>query len=190
MCGIIAYLGDKNQAGKLVVEGLKKLEYRGYDSFGFAEAINGKIKLTKKVGKISEFKISKEKFIKSALAAGHTRWATHGGVKRQNAHPQISADGKVVVVHNGIVENHEILKKELKKKGVKFSSETDTEVIPNLISQNLKGGNLKEAVRKTARKLHGRYAFVAILAGSMERWTLLTRSISCSMKARSPWPKR
>jgi glucosamine--fructose-6-phosphate aminotransferase (isomerizing) len=165
MCGIISYLGNRKTAGKLVVDGLKKLEYRGYDSFGFAEKVNGGIRLTKKVGKISEFQENGKTFAKTNLALGHTRWATHGKVNRVNAHPHISADGKVVVVHNGIVENHVELRKFLRGKGVKFVTETDTEVIPNLIAEFLKKNNLKEAVRKTAQKLRGRFAFVAIVAG-------------------------
>ncbi|MFH1375427.1 MAG: glutamine--fructose-6-phosphate transaminase (isomerizing) [Patescibacteria group bacterium] len=168
MCGIISYLGDKCIAGKLVVAGLKKLEYRGYDSFGFAEAVNGKIRVTKKVGKISEFRSNGKTFAKTNLALGHTRWATHGKVTRKNAHPHLSADGKVVVVHNGIVENHEELRRALKKKGVKFTTETDTEVIPNLVALNLKRYSLAEAVRRTAQKLKGRFAFVAAVSGSQQ----------------------
>ena len=159
------------------MNGLKKLEYRGYDSFGFAEAVsstssgqgNGKLKLTKKVGKISEFPLSTFHFPLSNLALGHTRWATHGKVNLRNAHPHLSANGKVAVVHNGIVENHAELRKELQKKGVKFTSETDTEVIPNLIAENLKipscKGCLREAVRRAAKKLEGRFAFVAAAEG-------------------------
>lgn len=168
MCGIISYLGHKNVAGRLVVEGLKKLEYRGYDSFGFAEKTTAGFKLTKKVGKISEFKISRQKFARSNLAIGHTRWATHGKVNLKNTHPHVSADGKVIVAHNGIVENYEELRRKLKKRGVKFSSETDSEVIPNLIAQKLKRHSLAEAVRKTAKELKGRSAFVAAAVGTTE----------------------
>jgi len=165
MCGIFSYLGNRKNAGKLIVDGLKKLEYRGYDSFGFAEKVNGKIRLTKKAGKISEFRENRKTFAKTNLALGHTRWATHGKVNRLNAHPHISADGKVVVVHNGIVENHAELRKMLRKKGVKFTSETDTEVIPNLIAEFLQKNSPREAIRKVAQKLTGRFAFVATVAG-------------------------
>ncbi|MFA6458375.1 MAG: glutamine--fructose-6-phosphate transaminase (isomerizing) [Patescibacteria group bacterium] len=165
MCGIIAFLGNRDNAGKIVVDGLKKLEYRGYDSFGFAEKIGDKIRVSKSVGKISEFKETAKTFAKTNLAFGHTRWATHGKVNRVNAHPHASADGKVVVVHNGIVENHAELRKMLEKKGVKFVSETDTEVIPNLIADFLRKNSPREAVRKTAQKLVGRFAFVAAIAG-------------------------
>ena len=165
MCGIFSYLGNQENAGRLVVDGLKKLEYRGYDSFGFVELGSEKFNLTKEVGKISEFRANEKSFVKSNLALGHTRWATHGKVNQTNAHPHLSADGKVIVVHNGIVENHAELRKELQKKGVKFVSETDTEVIPNLIAENLKRNNLREAVRRTSKKLKGRFAFVAMTKG-------------------------
>jgi len=168
MCGIFSYLGDRSDAGKVVVKGLKKLEYRGYDSFGFAEQdASGKFKTTKSTGKISEFSLTKNKFAKSVVALGHTRWATHGGVTRANAHPHSSSDGQVVVVHNGIIENYQDLKKDLQKKGWKFKSETDTEVIANLIASLLKGKtDLPTACRKAAKKFRGRYAFVAGQAGS------------------------
>lgn len=168
MCGIIAYLGDRPTAARFVVEGLQSLEYRGYDSFGFAELIGDKFLLTKRVGKISEFKFPKGKVPASHLALGHTRWATHGGVTECNAHPHLSADKKILVVHNGIVENHEVLRKALQKKGIQFKSETDTEVIPNLIAENLKRYNLVESVRRAALKLKGRYAFVAAEVGKQE----------------------
>ncbi|MFH0834170.1 MAG: SIS domain-containing protein, partial [Patescibacteria group bacterium] len=165
MCGIFSYLGNRENAGKIVVDGLKKLEYRGYDSFGFAEKVGAGIRVVKRVGKISEFRATAKTFAKTNLAFGHTRWATHGKVNKVNAHPHISADGKVVVVHNGIVENYEVLRKMLQKKGVKFVSETDTEVIPNLIADFLKRNSPREAIRKTAEKLDGRFAFVAAIAG-------------------------
>lgn len=168
MCGIIAFLGKRENAGEIVVDGLKKLEYRGYDSFGFAEKVGDKIRVTKKVGKISEFRANAKTFAKTNLAIGHTRWATHGKVSRANAHPHISSDGRVAVVHNGIVENHEILRKNLRKKGAKFASETDTEVIPNLIADFLRNNSPREAIRKAAQKLEGRFAFVASIAGEQK----------------------
>ncbi len=165
MCGIFSYLGERSDAGKVVVKGLKKLEYRGYDSFGFAEhGTTGDFKITKKVGKISEFSTTKNKFAQSHLALGHTRWATHGGVTRANAHPHTSSDGKIVIVHNGIIENYIELRKSLKKKGFTFKSETDTEVVANLIASYYKQ-DLKKAVQKAAKKLTGRYAFVAAANG-------------------------
>lgn len=169
MCGIFAYLGDKSDAGRVVVKGLQKLEYRGYDSFGFAEQkTDGTFKVTKSVGKISGFKTDKNVFVKSVVALGHTRWATHGGVTKANAHPHVSSDGAVVVVHNGIVENHEPLRAELKKKGYTFKSQTDTEVICNIVAELLKKYTFVEAVRHAAARFKGRYAFVVSHAGSRQ----------------------
>jgi len=165
MCGIFSYIGDRANAGKIVVDGLKKLEYRGYDSFGFAEKVGNGIRVVKRVGKISEFHATAKTFTKTNLAFGHTRWATHGRVNRTNAHPHISNNGKVVVVHNGIVENHDILRRELKKRGIKFVSETDTEVIPNLIADFLRENPPRKAVRLATKKLQGRFAFVVSITG-------------------------
>jgi glucosamine--fructose-6-phosphate aminotransferase (isomerizing) len=168
MCGIFAYLGERTDSGKIVVRGLQKLEYRGYDSFGFAEQkANGSFAVTRQVGKISDFSLTTNKFAQSHLALGHTRWATHGGVTRKNAHPHTSSDGQVVVVHNGIVENYVALKKALLKKGYKFASETDTEVIANLVADKLhKSKDLKSAARAAARELTGRFAFVVSQVGT------------------------
>jgi len=157
MCGIIGYKGNKN-ATEIVIEGLKKLEYRGYDSWGIALK-NKEIDIIKKVGKISDFSnVSKLK--PSKIAIGHTRWATHGKVTENNAHPHISCDKKIAVVHNGIIENFQELKKELEKKH-KFVSETDTEIIPHLIEENMDFG-FEEAVKKTLKRLDGNYAIVAV----------------------------
>lgn len=157
MCGIIGYKGNKN-ATEIAIEGLKKLEYRGYDSWGIALK-NKEINLIKKVGKIGDFS-NVSKLNKSKIAIGHTRWATHGKVTEENAHPHISCDKKIAVVHNGIIENFQELKKELEKKH-KFVSGTDTEVIPHLIEENMKLG-FEEAVKKTLKRLEGNYAIVAI----------------------------
>lgn len=168
MCGITSYLGLRQQAGALVKAGLQKLEYRGYDSFGFAEFCGPQVYLTRQVGQISEFKISAKEFRKAPLALGHTRWATHGDIKVWNAHPQLSADGQVAVVHNGVIENYVELKKELQRQGVKFKSTTDTEVIPNLIAQHLVETDLATAVRLTTQRIVGRFAFVAARVGRAE----------------------
>ena len=160
MCGIFAYLGDKCDAGRLVVRGLQKLEYRGYDSFGIAEkSVTGAYRVTKAVGKISEFPRG-HAFTQSVIGFGHTRWATHGGVTKANAHPHTSSDGRIVVVHNGIIENFSELKRELTKKGFTFKSETDTEVIANLIALYRRTADLPTAVRRAVARFHGRYAFV------------------------------
>jgi len=157
MCGIIGYKGNKN-ATSIVIEGLKLLEYRGYDSWGIASK-NHELDIIKRVGKIGDFQ-DKSKLKKSNIAIGHTRWATHGKVTEANAHPHTSCDRRVAVVHNGIIENFQELKKGLEKNH-RFLSETDTEVIPRLIEENMKEG-FEEAVKISLNRLEGRYAIVAI----------------------------
>ena len=143
MCGIIGYIGKK-QAYPIIVNGLKKLEYRGYDSYGICVLNNNNVFLKKRVGKISNENSKSE--CEGNIGIGHSRWATTGGVCERNAHPH-EYNG-FYVVHNGIVENYKELKEELIKKGHTFSSETDTEVIAHLISEEFKG-NLEDAVRKS-----------------------------------------
>ncbi len=161
MCGIIGYKGSKKD---VIIEGLKKLEYRGYDSWGVASVSNGRIDLTKKVGKIG----AARKVSNTALAIGHTRWATHGGVTEDNAHPQLSNNKKIAVIHNGIVENYQELRDMLKTHAYTFYSQTDTEVIPNLIQFYMEAEKLdfEEATKRTLARLEGRYAIVAVYAGS------------------------
>jgi glutamine---fructose-6-phosphate transaminase (isomerizing) len=162
MCGIFAYSGLKNNAGELVVKGLKMLEYRGYDSWGVAyKTDSNKIDVIKRVGKIGEFNGEKD-IPSSSLAIGHSRWATHGGVTQANAHPHTDENKNVAVVHNGIIENYRELKETLVAKGYKFVSETDTEVIVHLIAENLKKLEFVEAAKKTFQQLHGRYAILVI----------------------------
>ncbi len=162
MCGIIAYKGSGN-VSEIVLEGLKKLEYRGYDSWGIATRSNGAIVISKKVGKISD--TARADMPGERIAIGHTRWATHGGVTEDNAHPHIDCSGRVAVVHNGIVENYQELKKMLSDH--KFVSQTDTEVIAHLIEQNISLGFV-EAVKKCCSMLEGRFAIVAISSSSDE----------------------
>lgn len=161
MCGIIGYTGTRQTAGKLVVAGLQHLEYRGYDSFGFAELAAGRAQIFKMVGKVTDFKTAKHAFARTSTAIGHTRWATHGGVTQTNAHPIASKSGRIVVVHNGIVENYQQLRKELIKKGFKFVTQTDTEVIPHCIESLLGRLSFREAALAAARSFHGRFAFLA-----------------------------
>ncbi|MBN2306768.1 glutamine--fructose-6-phosphate transaminase (isomerizing) [Candidatus Peregrinibacteria bacterium] len=163
MCGIFGYVGKRENGLELVVKGLQKLEYRGYDSWGVATTLNGELFVEKKVGKISEAKLEDFTDKKTSLAIGHTRWATHGGVTDINAHPHFSSDKKVAVVHNGIIENYEEIRDELGREN--FISDTDTEVIPQLISKYLKEMGFKEAVKKAVTRLEGRYAIVAIAVG-------------------------
>ncbi len=157
MCGIIGYKGFRD-ANELAIKGLKKLEYRGYDSWGVALKKDNKVEIIKKIGKIGE-ECEKCFLIKdSKISIGHTRWATHGNVTERNAHPHTNSDGKIAVVHNGIIENYEELKNELKEKGYIFTSKTDTEVIPHLIEYYSKKHPLKKAVRLALKRLDGTFA--------------------------------
>jgi len=163
MCGIIGYCGQK-PAVPIALEALKCLEYRGYDSAGIASLYDGKLLIRKDVGKIDEV-IQKQNLagLPGIIAIGHTRWATHGGVTQFNAHPHSDCGGRVAVVHNGIVENNQQLRQELTKIGHKFTSETDTEIIPHLLEDELKNGcSLEQAVLNIASRLEGSYAFLVI----------------------------
>jgi|SRR3989344_545057 len=155
MCGIIAYKGNNNSTN-IILNGLKILEYRGYDSWGVASK-NDKIHIFKEIGKIGE--INNINLPNAKIAIGHTRWATTGSITKENAHPHLSCDNKIAVVHNGIIENYEELKKNLKNH--RFVSETDTEIIPHLIEENINLG-LFEAVKKVANLLEGRSSFIVI----------------------------
>jgi glucosamine--fructose-6-phosphate aminotransferase (isomerizing) len=133
MCGIVGYIGERD-ATPVIVNALKKLEYRGYDSAGVAVLENGKIEVRREAGKIAGLEtLIQQDPLHGKIGIGHTRWATHGVPSQQNAHPQVGATGKIVIVHNGIVENYLALKDELSSEGVEFKSETDTETIVHLI---------------------------------------------------------
>jgi glucosamine--fructose-6-phosphate aminotransferase (isomerizing) len=166
MCGIIGYCG-KEAAAPIVFEGLRRVEYRGYDSAGIATFSNGKLQLKKDIGKLGEIEARHRlSSMRGNTAIGHTRWATHGGVTQTNAHPHCDCNGTVAVVHNGIIDNYQELRKRLSSSGHRFTSETDTEVIPHLIEDAMKNGNsLEEAVLAVAPKLKGSYAFLAISSG-------------------------
>lgn len=164
MCGIFAVVNDKNKkAAQTVLKGLKKLEYRGYDSWGIAikPTINllKKLDVEKKIGKIGE---ARTNLPQGNIAIGHTRWATHGGVTDSNAHPHLDCTGRLGVIHNGIVENYLEIKEELIKKGHKFLSETDTEVIAHLIEEKLKTVSINQAVFQTFNQLIGSNAIGVI----------------------------
>ena len=161
MCGIIGYLGKRNPKD-ILIEGLKKLEYRGYDSAGIALKNGKKIQIIKSVGKIKylEEKIEKEKLIDSHIGIAHTRWATHGEPNLENAHPH--RIGRITLVHNGIIENATMLKEKLEKEGIKFHSSTDTEVIAALIDYYY-NNSIEEAINKSIKELKGSYA-LAILS--------------------------
>jgi glucosamine--fructose-6-phosphate aminotransferase (isomerizing) len=163
MCGIIGFCG-KQAAAPLVFEGLRRVEYRGYDSAGVATLSDGRLFVTKDVGKLEEIEnLHKLSSLPGNIAIGHTRWATHGGVTKVNAHPHCDSAGTVAVVHNGIIENYQELRKELIAAGHHFISETDTEIIPHLIEGEMKkGASLESAVLAVVPKLEGSYAFLAI----------------------------
>lgn len=157
MCGIVGYIGDKN-AMDILLEGLSKLEYRGYDSAGIAVIKDGNIQVEKHKGRLSVLEESlKDKDMVGNLGIGHTRWATHGEPSDVNSHPHLNNDHSIAVVHNGIIENYLVLREELMEKGYEFISETDTEVIPCLIDYYY-DGNLVEAVKKAVSRLEGAYA--------------------------------
>lgn len=163
MCGIFGYLGERKDAPEIVIEGLKCLEYRGYDSWGVGIVPKeGEITIKKEVGKIGEIDPKKENFPQSSLAIGHSRWATHGNVTKRNAHPHTSSDEKIVLVHNGICENYLEIKEFLTQKGFTFHSQTDTEVIVKLIEYHNKNHQLEEAVEIAVKELEGRYAIVVL----------------------------
>ena len=165
MCGIIGYNGFRD-ANKVLIDGLKRLEYRGYDSAGIG-VIGEKLQVYKDVGEIS--KLEKEiPFFVGNIGIGHTRWATHGAVTKENAHPQLSLNKKIAVIHNGIIENFKKLKEDLETKGIKFCSQTDTEVIVQLINDFYKG-NIEDAVFSALKELKGSYAIVVVCEDEPEK---------------------
>ena len=162
MCGIVGYIG-KTQAWSMLIEGLKRLEYRGYDSAGLAVLSDGRIDIRKSVGKLKvlESAVQKDPPV-GCVGVGHTRWATHGRPSDENAHPHTDCSGRITVVHNGIIENYMELRSRLEASGHKFTSETDTEVAAHLIEEYYRG-DLAEAVRLAARELEGSFA-LAVMA--------------------------
>ena len=164
MCGIIGYIGEK-KAAPIILGGLRRLEYRGYDSAGMAilDETEG-IQVKKDVGRVDDIntKLNFSSMI-GKIGIGHTRWATHGGVTKENAHPHISNNNKIVVIHNGIVENYQEIKKMLQSNGFSFYGETDTETIPNLIEFEMrKGKDFEHAAMDSVRQLEGYYAILAM----------------------------
>lgn len=169
MCGIIGYVGNDQQAVEVILDGLSKLEYRGYDSAGLAVVEEGRIFVDKKSGKLSNLKESlKEKVHLANIGIGHTRWATHGVPSDINSHPHCSCDGKVAIVHNGIIENYSALKSELIGKGYKFISDTDSEVVAQLFSY-FYNGDLLETLKKVTERLRGSYALGIIHEAEPEK---------------------
>jgi len=174
MCGIVGYVGNERDAKNVIIEGLRRLEYRGYDSAGVAVAQDGAIEYRKKAGKVADLEAAIEAapLDKSALGIGHTRWATHGGPSDVNAHPHVVGGDKLAVVHNGIIENFSTLRAELEAKGYNFVSETDTEVAGTLLLEvyNTEAdGDLTRAMRLTAQRLEGAFTLLAIHADHPDR---------------------
>jgi glucosamine--fructose-6-phosphate aminotransferase (isomerizing) len=166
MCGIVGYVGDK-QALDVVMEGLRRLEYRGYDSAGVAVLADGELETRRRAGKLAnlEKELSERPLAASTVGMGHTRWATHGAPTDRNAHPHLDALGRVAVIHNGIIENFAALRGELEGGGVEFGSDTDTEVVAHLLADEFpRCGDLAEAMRRVCRRLEGAFTLVAVHA--------------------------
>ncbi len=162
MCGIVAYVGSK-QCQNLMLEGLKRLEYRGYDSSGIATMHDGKIRVVKTIGRVAalEDKLEETGGLAGTIGMCHTRWATHGGVTNPNAHPHTDDKSGICLIHNGIIENYASLKTYLEEKGHKFVSQTDTEVLAMLIGE-LYDGDLEAAVQAALREVTGAYGIVVM----------------------------
>jgi glutamine---fructose-6-phosphate transaminase (isomerizing) len=169
MCGIVGYVG-KQRAAPLIIEGLKRLEYRGYDSAGLALHHQNRFQVAKKIGRVTNLEQEAAKHpLTGSCGMGHTRWATHGGVTDANAHPHLSSDGQIALIHNGVIENYAQIKKFLLARNYTFTSETDTEVLCNLIAyhyyakepaRNNGDSRFVESVRKSLRHTEGTYGIV------------------------------
>ena len=168
MCGIVAYVGNR-QAYPIIIKGLKRLEYRGYDSAGICIGDNNNLSILKQKGKVSDLEnvVNSQNHFKGSIGIGHTRWATHGEPNTLNAHPHISGDGELVIIHNGIIENYDILKTALVNKGHVFKSQTDTEILIHLIEEIKMNENVSlfEAVRLSLNEVIGAYAIVVMQKG-------------------------
>ena len=161
MCGIVGYVGKKD-AVEILIDGLRRLEYRGYDSAGIAVLQGGNIELRRSAGKLVNLEeVVKKNPLHGTIGVAHTRWATHGKPCEENAHPHTDCQGRLVVVHNGIIENYHRLKKALMAEGHTFTSETDTEVVAHLIEKHFKG-NLLTAVQEALKEVEGSYALGVI----------------------------
>jgi glucosamine--fructose-6-phosphate aminotransferase (isomerizing) len=161
MCGIVGYIGPRD-ATPILLNGLKRLEYRGYDSAGLAVLMDGRIEVRREAGKLTRLvELVGQSPLSGSPGIGHTRWATHGVPTARNAHPHLSANGRVVVVHNGIVENFLELRDELTAEGVSFQSDTDTETIVQLVEKHQASGlDLTEAARRTFTQIQGAHGIV------------------------------
>src|SRR6188768_2478176 len=169
MCGIIGYIGPK-EVVPVLIDGLRKLEYRGYDSAGVAVVNHGAISLRRSAGKLSNLE---EAIVHDPITGdygvGHTRWATHGRPTEENAHPHRDCTGKIVVVHNGIIENYLDLKLELQRQGHKFVTETDTEIVAHLVEREMRDDGLENAVRRALAYMRGMFAIVLVSVEDPEK---------------------
>ena len=182
MCGIVGYVGPLD-ARDVVLEGLRRLEYRGYDSAGIAVVADGELTSARKAGKLANLEkvLAQDPLPAATVAIGHTRWATHGGPTDRNAHPHLSTDGSVAVIHNGIIENFAALRAECEKNGVEFASDTDTEVAAHLLAAAYAAtpdgpGRLAEALRTVSRRLEGAFTLVAACATEPDTLVAARRS--------------
>src|SRR6476469_1109313 len=164
MCGIIGYIGSK-EVVPVLIEGLRRLEYRGYAAAGVAVVRNGTIDLRRSAGKLARLEeVIATTPIDGEYGIGHTRWATHGRPTEENAHPHRDCTGRIVVVHNGIIENYLDLKKQLQKEGHSFVTETDTEIVAHLVEREMKDDGLENAVRRALLYMRGLFALVLMSA--------------------------
>ena len=168
MCGIVGYIGERD-AYPIIIKGLQRLEYRGYDSAGIALSEGNRINILKQKGKVSDLEnYSEDKNKNGSVGIGHTRWATHGVPNQANAHPHSSGNRKLAIIHNGIIENYDSIKKMLSEKGHSFNSDTDTEVLIHLIEEIKKHEqcSLFEAVRLSLNEVIGAYAIIVMEEGN------------------------
>ena len=168
MCGIMGYIGS-GEAVPVIIDGLSKLEYRGYDSAGISFYQDGSLQLNKKKGRLAELVKCLGNFPSANLGIGHTRWATHGVPSDRNAHPHMDCSGRIALVHNGIIENYASLRKELMLEGHDFVSETDTEVVAHLIEKYDQNCSLEAAVREALKHLKGSFALAVISADEPDK---------------------
>src|SRR5919112_1969297 len=169
MCGIIGYIGDKPVV-PVLIEGLRRLEYRGYDSAGVA-VVNGKgIELRRSAGKLANLEqVILQEPLTGLYGLGHTRWATHGRPTEENAHPHRDCTGRIVVVHNGIIENYLEIKRELQTQGHEFKTETDTEIVAHLVEREMRQDGLENAVRRALTYMRGMFAIVLVSVEDPEK---------------------
>src|SRR5262245_9331448 len=169
MCGIIGYIGKK-EVVPVLIDSLKRLEYRGYDSAGVALVDNGVLRIRRSAGKLTNLENSiREEPLRGVFGIGHTRWATHGRPTEENAHPHRDCTGKIVVVQNGIIENYLELRHELREQGHTFTTETDTEIVAHLVEREMRDDGLDNAVRRALTYLRGMFAIVLVSVEDPEK---------------------